>query len=175
VGSVFSLVWLGDALLQLGRVEEAVSAAREAVVLLGERAYWAYGGWAHGVLCEALARLCATDAWLALAEAESMIARLEQFFATPCLLRARGLLLAHQNDLGKAIAALMESAAVAREQESLVQAGRTLAALAVVARSAGDLTLATDAAAERLAVVEQIGPEARGLPWAHESGTDQRD
>jgi tetratricopeptide (TPR) repeat protein/transcriptional regulator with XRE-family HTH domain len=169
-GSLASYFSLSDALLQLERWQEAASSAREAHALLRSRTYWGFAGSTLGVVSEALARIDAVDAWPVLAEAESMIARLEQFIATPYLLRARGLLLAHKNSFDEAIVALTESAAVARKQESHVQVGRTLAVLADVARKAGTFALAAEADAERLAIVEQIGLEVRGLPWAQMRG-----
>jgi hypothetical protein len=44
--------------------------------------------------------------------------------------------------------------------------GRTLAALAEVARAAGNEALAVEADAERATVVARIGPGVRGLAWA---------
>jgi tetratricopeptide (TPR) repeat protein len=173
-GLLLDLWWLSDALLQLERWDEAMTTAREAATLLRSRVYWGAAGLVLAVLTEASARLQAPDGWTTLHGAEDSIVRLEQLCAQPPLLRARGLLLAQQNDLDDAIAALLNSAAVARQQGALVHVGRTLAILADIACKTGDVTLATKADAERRAIVEQIGPEVRGLPWAHISGRDPR-
>jgi hypothetical protein len=80
-------------------------------------------------------------------------------------LRARALLLQREGDLAGAAAALQASAAVARTQGNALELGCTLADLAVVARARGDADLAAEADAERMAVVERIGPEIRRLGW----------
>ena len=69
-------------------------------------------------------------------------------------------------DFTGAIELLEASAAVARSQHALVELGRTLAVLADATCQHGDEVITAQADEERSAVVEQIGPEVRGLPWA---------
>jgi hypothetical protein len=69
---------------------------------------------------------------------------------------------------GLALDALQRSANVARSQHATVQLGRTLAALTSVARSHGDAALGSTAETELTSLIEAIGPEVRGLPWARD-------
>ena len=85
----------------------------------------------------------------------------------PQLFRAMGRVRLRRGDSAGAIAALEESAALARAQHWPIQLGRTMAVLADAARQRNDVELATRSDAERAAVVERIGPEVRGLAWAH--------
>ena len=66
------------------------------------------------------------------------------------------------------LAALLRSAEISRSQHAAIELGRTLLVLADVARRADHLTLAREADAERAAIVERIGPQARGLAWAED-------
>jgi DNA-binding CsgD family transcriptional regulator len=132
-------------------------------------------------LAETLVCLHAADAEAVLSDAERFIEETGKPVARPQLLRARGRLLMHRGDLTGAIETLDASAAVARSQHSIIELGRTLAVLADAARKHGDKALATQADAERAAVVERIGPEVRGLSWAldlpsarYRSGADRR-
>lgn len=76
------------------------------------------------------------------------------------------LVLAGQHALGDALEALSASAAQARSQHALVELSQTLMLLASLARQHGDDPAAREADAERLSIVEQIGPEARVMAWA---------
>jgi tetratricopeptide (TPR) repeat protein len=160
-----SLPILADGHLQLGQVPEADAAAREAWAIMQGRGYWDMA-FAGAVLAEAAVRAGAPDAEAILVEAEGLVERFTQQRERPQLLRARGLLVARKGDLGGAVAVLQAGAETARAQGALVELGRTLAALAEMARAAGDAALAAEADAERAEVVARIGPEVRGLAWA---------
>jgi DNA-binding NarL/FixJ family response regulator len=71
-----------------------------------------------------------------------------------------------RGNVAGAIEALDASAALARSRHQVIQLGRTLAVLSAAAREHGDATLESETNAELAAVVEPIGPEARGLAWA---------
>jgi DNA-binding CsgD family transcriptional regulator len=160
----YGLVLFADGMLQLDRPAEAEAPAREAAeVTLSS---WRSMAGFVAPLAETLVCLHAPDAEAVLADAERLIEETDKPVARPQLLRARGRLLMHRGDLRGAIKTLGESAAVARSQHALIELGRTLAVLADAARTHGDATLAAQADAERGAVVERIGPEVRGLPWA---------
>src|SRR5439155_16900626 len=83
-------------------------------------------------------------------------------------------LLLQRGDPRRAQEVLKASAGVARSQHARVQLARTLAALADAARVQGDDSLAAEADAERAAIVDWIGPEARGLVWARNPGISRR-
>jgi len=157
---------LVDWALQMGRLDEAVAAGREGVEIIHAHAYWLFLAVIGGPLSEALVLMHAEEAASTLAEIEVLAEKYEQHVSDAQLLRARALLQHRQGDVRESSESLQRSAAVARGQQSLVQLGRTLAVLSEVARSAGEGALAVDADAERLRIVEQIGPEVRTLGWA---------
>jgi DNA-binding NarL/FixJ family response regulator len=130
------------------------------------RSYLAWIAAAYGPLAEALARAGSADAQAVLAEAEALVDKHEQHYARPYLLRARGLILWQHGKWRSAHAALRASADVARMQKAGVQLARTLATIAQTAHASGDHHQATQARVELADVVERIGPEVRGLPWA---------
>jgi DNA-binding CsgD family transcriptional regulator len=166
-GLATGLARLADLALQIDRTAEAEAPAREAAALLRVGSGWApWPGFAVGPLAETLVRLATPDAEEILAAAEHEVAATEQYMARPQLLRARGLLLQHQDQLHAALEALMASAEVARSQGAGTQLGRTLDTVAAIARHRGDVALATQAEAELVHLVERIGPEVGGLPWA---------
>jgi class 3 adenylate cyclase/tetratricopeptide (TPR) repeat protein len=159
-----ALQWLADWQLDLGAEEEALASARAALALA---LAWAVGtAAALAALAEAAVRTGAADAPALLAEATAAMERDQQYRHQPRLSRTRGLLLDRQGDAAGALVALGQSAAAARAQEALPELGRTLAALAEVARAAGNEALAVEADAERATVVARIGPGVRGLAWA---------
>jgi DNA-binding CsgD family transcriptional regulator len=84
----------------------------------------------------------------------------------PQLLRARGVWLLHRGDVNGAITELEASAAVARSQHASIELGRSLAVLAESAKRRSDRELAARTTEERVALVDQIGPEVRSLAWA---------
>jgi hypothetical protein len=118
-------------------------------------------------LAEAAVLVGAPDAGELVAEAASRTEQDQFFLLRTQVLRAEGLWRSREGDRQGSLAALRGSAEVARQQDALPQLGRTLLALARVARAAGDEALASAADEERAAIVAQIGPEARALPWAH--------
>jgi transcriptional regulator with XRE-family HTH domain len=164
------LVWDGgrfaDWRLQVGCVDEAETAARQAMTLARQHNYWASVGLALGPLAEAAVRARAGDAQERLEEAETLVARQGHHLAMIQVLRARGLLLAEQGRMEIALATLATSAQNARERHALVELARTLQAKAEIARAAGERTIATQADAERIAVVTSIGRETHRLVWA---------
>jgi AAA ATPase domain len=160
------LTQLADWSLQLEQVADALTAAREAVEFVRTRSYLAWTAAAYGPLAEALARAGASEAEAVLAEAEELIDEREQHYGRPFLLRARGLILSQHADWEGALSALRASATVARAQKADPQLGRTLSVMAAIARSSGDQVLAVEAEVELAKVVERIGPEVMGLPWA---------
>jgi transcriptional regulator with XRE-family HTH domain/tetratricopeptide (TPR) repeat protein len=163
-GAAYATALLADALLQLDRPAEAEDPAREAAELT--RGRWPLMTGFVTPLVEALVCLRAPDAEEVLLEAERRIEQTDKAIARPQLLRARGRLLMQRGQLGDAMDALQRSAAIARAQRALVELGRALAVLADAVRAQGNETLAAQADTEREAVVEQIGPEVRGLAWA---------
>jgi tetratricopeptide (TPR) repeat protein len=169
-GFVQQLLWGGYALvdwyLQLGRIDEAEALARQNTVLLREHGYWSTAGLVLGTLAEAVVLAGATDATVVVADAAALVAREGHHLSMAQVLRARGLLLAGQGDIEGALAALAQSARIARERGALVPLARTLHVLAAVARSAGAAAAVAQAEAERAAIVRGIGPETRRLPWA---------
>jgi non-specific serine/threonine protein kinase len=152
--------------LQLERVADAVTAARQAVELVRSRKQLWWTAAAYGPLAEALARANASEAEAILAEAEALVDEREQHYGRPYLLRARGLIQRQRGQGQAALASLQASADIARAQKTDPQLGRSLSALAAAARSSGDHLVAARAELELAAVVERIGPEVRGLPWA---------
>jgi non-specific serine/threonine protein kinase len=164
-GVTIALYVLADSLLQLGRAPEAEAPAREGAELACTR-WRGEIGCAMEVLAETLARLGTSDAENVISDAQQVIDDFEIEAARPQVLRARGLLLLRRGDVDEAIAVLQSSAEVARSQHALIEYGRTLSVLAQAARQCGDQTLLAQAAAERAAVVDTIGPEVRNLDWA---------
>jgi DNA-binding CsgD family transcriptional regulator len=165
-GLVDGLLQLADSLVQLDRPSEAEAPAREAVAMA--RSSWrALLAAAMGILSEALVRVEAPDAEETLADAERLIDELDTPVTRPVLLRTRGLLLLRRGDVTGAIEALQLSAALARSWHWNIQLGRTLAVLAEATGRHGDDVLAAQVDAERIEIVERIGPEVRGLAWAH--------
>jgi DNA-binding NarL/FixJ family response regulator len=161
------LRWLADFLLQLNRVAEAEPAAREAAQLMRpDTGFDAVMGYAAGQLAEAVARHSAPDTQAVLKDTEDLVRSSEQYMALPQVLRARGLFLRRNGDMAGALAAFQQSADIARAQHARVQLARTLFVLADVARRYGAERQAALADQERIAIVTQIGPEVRGLPWA---------
>jgi hypothetical protein len=169
-GYVQQLLWgdhiLVDWYLQLGRIDEAVATARDDAVLLRKHGFWSATGLVLGPLAEAVVLAGAADAPAVLAQAEALVAREGHQLAMAQVLRARGLLLAGQGEMDAALAALVESAQIARERGAMVPLACTLQALAEVARSAGNQASAAAADSERAAIVRSIGPETRALSWA---------
>ena len=165
-GQIGYAALLAQRYLALGRAAEAEAPAREAVAIMRRFGSWGYAIWTVPPLAEALVCTGAPDAVAFLAEAFDLADRLDAKGLLPQLLRARGLLLFRQGDLGGALTALRASAGVAREQHALLQLGATLSALADVAQAADDPATALEADIERLAIIERIGPEVRSLIWA---------
>jgi hypothetical protein len=100
------------------------------------------------------------------AEAAAAMEREQLYLVRPWVLRAEGLLQQSRGDTEGALAALQQGADLAREQGALPEWGRTLAALAHVARVVGAEAAADQADRARAAIIDQIGPEVRGLIWA---------
>jgi hypothetical protein len=167
---VQQLVWDGgrfaDWCLQMEYVDEAETAARQAMTLMRQHSYWGSVGLALGPLAEAAVRARTDDAQEMLGEAETLVARQAHHLAMIQVLRARGLLLAEQGRMDMSLATLATSAHNARERHALVELARTLQARAEIARAAGELAIATQADAERIAVVTSIGPQTHRLVWA---------
>jgi len=157
---------LAQRYLALGRAAEAEAPARAAAAIMRRSGNWGYAMWITPPLAEAAARTGASDGEALLAEAFEVAERIEGKGLLPALLRARGLLLVRHGDLSAALAALQESARLAREQHALLQLGATLTALAEVATTLGDQATALEADVERRALIERIGPEVRVLIWA---------
>jgi hypothetical protein len=124
-------------------------------------------GLAAGPVAETFVRVGAENAEAVLSQLEQLIDESGQLLAQPSLLRARALLLARQHVFREAAEALHESATQARSQHAVVELAQTLAVLATVARQPGDEVTIRQADAQRSAVVERIGAEARMMAWAH--------
>lgn len=157
------LVLLGQWNLELGRPEDALAAAYGARELARATGRSAMLG---ATLAEAAVRCGTPDAAALVSEAAETTNREQQLLSRPQVLRAQGLLLASQSDPAAAVAALRQSAEVARQMGALPDLGKSLAALSQVAHAAGDEQTAEAADRERETVMEQIGPEVRGLAWA---------
>src|SRR5262249_29915748 len=159
--------------LQLNRPGDAEAPAREAYLLA--RAKWRiYVGHSGGSLAEALAMLDTADARQLCSEVEDLVEASGLGLARPQLLRARALLSEPDGNRGQAIALLQLSADVARSQHAVVELAQTLALLAEMSRRSGNEELARRADAEREAIVDAIGPEARLLPWGRTAPGDER-
>jgi tetratricopeptide (TPR) repeat protein len=158
------LATLGYIRSQMGQVEEALVLLRRALTLDPPEWRVPY------ILCElALVVAFQGDPEAATLVAESL-ARLEDGRLGESirahLLHARGQVLARAGDTVGALAALRESAAVARGQENRLILAHTLLTLAQVVRATDDEATAAEADLERVAIVKRIGPETRGLIWA---------
>jgi DNA-binding NarL/FixJ family response regulator len=163
-GIGLSLVWDANLKLQVGRVEDAETSAREALVIVRDR--WRSAlGLASAVAAETAARLDRKDTETLLAEAEHCVAAFGMDLALPQVFRAKGIWWVRQNALHAAIECLQSSAAAARSQHSLVELAQTLTFLSAVGRRLGDEALARRADEERLMIVERVGTSARNLVW----------
>jgi DNA-binding CsgD family transcriptional regulator/tetratricopeptide (TPR) repeat protein len=160
-GGLFELMALK---LQIDRSAEVEAAAREALALL--RRWGGLRGLVAGAIAETLVRIGGADAEAVVSELERLVDESGELVARPPLLRARALLFAGQGAVGDALDALSASAAHARWQHAFVELAQTLMLLASLARQHGDHPTAIDADAERLSIVERIGPEARVMAWA---------
>jgi len=149
--------------LELGSTDEGLAIAREATAAATHVGRVAEGA---ARLAEAAVRATAPDAAAQVAEAAAAMEREQLYLVHPWVLRAEGLLRQSRGDTEGALAALQQSADLAREQGALPEWGRTLAALAHVARVAGASATADQADQARAAIIDQIGPEVRGLVWA---------
>jgi DNA-binding CsgD family transcriptional regulator/tetratricopeptide (TPR) repeat protein len=166
-GVSMGLAHLAELELQLDRPAEAEAPAREAAELMRVGGSWqAWPGRGCGPLAEVVVRVASPDMEDTLGAIEQMVAATEQYAARPQLLRARGLLLQRQGALDAALDAFAASGDVARSQHALIQLGRTLDTLAGVARQRGDASLAAEAEAELVQLVDRIGPEVSALAWA---------
>jgi DNA-binding NarL/FixJ family response regulator len=163
-GIMVGLAQLAMLKLELDRPAEAETPSKELLAVL--RRWGDLIGFAAGPVAETLVRLGAEDAVSVLSELEQLVDQCGEVLARPQLLRARALVLARQHALGEALEALQASAALARSQHAVMELAQTLATLALVARQHGDDATARQADAERLAIVERIGPEARVMVWA---------
>jgi DNA-binding CsgD family transcriptional regulator len=169
-GVATGLVRLGELALQVDHPEEAEAPLREATELLRVDGAWLpWLGWVYGAMAETAARLATADAWEILSVAEDTIERSTQYFGRPQVLRARALLHQHQRRFDAALEEFAASAAGHRAQHSTLKLGWTLHTLAGVARQCGESKLAEDSDAERLELVQRIGPEVRALPWARDT------
>jgi DNA-binding CsgD family transcriptional regulator len=170
----YGLALLADSMLQLGRISEAEAPAREAAAVT--RSAWPSMMGFVAPLAEVAVLLGAPDAEEVLSDAEQLIDETQKQVARPQLMRARGLLLMRCGDIRAAVGMLEASAAMARSQQARIQLGRTLAVLAEAAHLHGDGALARRSDLERASIVEQIGPEVRGLAWVRDftAGTSSR-
>jgi non-specific serine/threonine protein kinase len=150
--------------LQLDRAEEVEAVSRETLALL--RRWGGMRGLAAGPVAETFIRIGTADAEAVLSEVERLIDGSGELVARPPVLRARALLLARQHAIGDALEALSASAAHARSQHAVLELAQTLMLFASLARQHGDDPAAREADAERLAIVERIGPEGRVMAWA---------
>jgi DNA-binding NarL/FixJ family response regulator len=151
--------------LQLDRPAEAEAPAQEVLALITR--WGGTSGLVAGPVAETFVRLGAENAEAVLSQLEHLIEESGQLLARPPLLRARALLLAEQHAFGEALEALHASAAQARSQRAVIELAQTLAVLAAVARQQGDEATIRRADADRSAIVERVGAEARVMAWAH--------
>ncbi len=162
--------WLFDLAWRMeleGRFGEAEALARELVGLQAT-------GMANvdiALLALVLARRRHPDAARVLAQAGTRVERDGTAWNQPTLARARGLLLASRGDGTGAVTALRNAADLARASGNMLELGPALADLAAVAREQAATHLAVAADAERLDIVERIGPEVRRLGWRWTSPT----
>jgi class 3 adenylate cyclase/tetratricopeptide (TPR) repeat protein len=162
-GQMSACYYLAYYHLDFHQAEDALSMLRQAMAADGSLADDVF---VHVFFAEAAAHAGAPDASALLERVTARVEREQVHIATPLVLRARGLLLHHQGDDVGAMAALQESAAEARRQECVLHLARTLFVVADVARANGDEAVAAAADAERVAIIERIGPEVRGLVWS---------
>jgi hypothetical protein len=151
--------------LELGGTEEGLAIAREATAAAEHVGRVAEGA---ARLAEAMVQADAPDSAAQVAAAAAAMEREQLYLVRPWILRAEGLLRLGQGEFEGALSALQQSAEIAREQGALLEWGRTLAALAQVARVAGARAIAVQADRARLTIIQQIGPEVRDLVWARE-------
>jgi predicted ATPase/DNA-binding CsgD family transcriptional regulator len=173
-GVTVGLWRLADFELQLDRPSDAEPAAREAADLARSR-WRSEVDTCMATLSETVACLDAQDVEAVLEEAERLIEELEKPVSRPQLLRARALLFLRRGDVTRSTAALLASAELARSQHALVQLGRTLMVLVKAARLQGDEALVAQFNAERVELVERIGPHVRGLAWARGTPSARRE
>jgi DNA-binding CsgD family transcriptional regulator len=166
----YGLAALADYMLQLGRAFDAEAPAREAGAVI--RSSWPSIAGFIAPIAEALVCLEAPDAEQVLSDAEQFVEQTGKAVAGPQLMRARGMLVRQHCDLSGAIEMLEASAALARSQQARIEVGRTLTVLADAAQMRGDRGLAGRADLERATIVDQIGPEVRGLAWARDFTVD---
>jgi DNA-binding NarL/FixJ family response regulator len=117
-------------------------------------------------MAEAVAALNRPDAEHLCRLADDLVETSGSAGAEPQLLRARALLLMHRGELDQAIELLQASTERARSQHTVVELGQSLASIAAMAHRCGSAELANQADAERSAIVERLGTEARALSWA---------
>jgi DNA-binding CsgD family transcriptional regulator len=151
--------------LQLGRPEAAESAAREAFAA-SQAKWWVVVGLAAGPLADTLAWLGTDDANQMLDDLEGLVNTYGLYIARPQLLRARARLDARGGAFDEALEALKGGAELARSQHAVIDLAQTLALISSIARGTNRQSLATEADAERRAIVERVGPTARPLSWA---------
>jgi DNA-binding NarL/FixJ family response regulator len=154
---------LADAALQLGLLDEATTAGREAMEFIVGRRYWGPVEYVIAPLAEALAWADAKDVHAVLDQADTFIEKQEIGRARPQVLRAQAIVALRHDQSETAMELLRSSAALARSQHALPQLGRTLAVLAAVAEPSP----ASASAAELAGVVARIGCETAGLLWAN--------
>jgi DNA-binding NarL/FixJ family response regulator len=166
-GVTYNLTWLVWFALELGRPADAEALAREAMTVA--RTEWGgIFGFVAGPFAETLARVGSPDAAAALAEAEELVDEFGLAVATPQLLRARAILHAEDGATAAALDALRTSADIARSQHEVIQLAQTLALHVSIGHDQTRYAAArAQADAERQAIVARIGPEVRGLAWAH--------
>ena len=160
----YGLALFADCTLQLDRPAEAEAQAREAAeVTLSSWRSMAASSWHRWrkpwCACMPLTprRCCRGGSGLSKKQTSAR--------RWPQLLRARGRAAdAPWRPQERQDQTLGGSATVARSQQAIIELGRTLAVLADAARKDGDQALAAQADAERAAIVERIGSDARGCP-----------
>src|SRR5579859_346199 len=163
-GVLIGLSQLAALKVQLDRPSEAESSSRELLGLL--RSWGALIGCAAGSVAEVLIRLGTEDSESVLSELERLVDECGEEMARPQLLRAQALMHTRHHRFDDALESLHASAALARSWHAVTDLAQTLLLLGSVARQKGDTAAAARADAERLAIVERIGPEARALVWA---------
>jgi DNA-binding NarL/FixJ family response regulator len=131
-------------------------------------------GFAVGPLAEAVVRLGADDTDRLLIDLEQLVHKSGLDVARPQLLRARAFQLLRKGAYAEATGALEASAAVARSHHAVIDLAQTLALLASTARRTGEPAIASNADAERFAIVNALGPTVRGLVWAQRLTTAVR-
>ena len=165
-GLVTGLFVLADFALQLDRVDDALTAAREGLAIVERTGFWPMAGMVAGPLAEALAVAGTADAENAIANLERLVAEHEQHVSDAQFLRARAVLQRRQGNETSAVATLQRSATLARAQDAAIQLGRTLAALRDIATSVGDYDLAAETDSEHTQIVQRVGSEVLHLAWS---------